>query len=176
MSALSQSSTTPRAAQENIERVVRLEQEALEKRTTSERVADAIAGFVGSMQFVYLHIVWFLVWVPINMRWIPFVKAFDPYPFALLCMIVSLEGVVLSTFVLIKQNRMSQRTDNRGHLDLQVNLLSEKETTKIIQMMERMSKKMGIEEDVVDPEVSELGQATAVEHLARSLAEKLPQD
>lgn len=176
MSALSRPPATPRAAQENIEQIVRLEQEAAERRTTSEKVADAIANFVGSMPFVYVHIVWFLVWLPLNLGWIPLIKAFDPYPFALLCMIVSLEGVVLSTFVLIKQNRMSQRADNRGHLDLQVNLLSEKETTKLIQMMERMSRKMGIEQDVVDPEVTELGQATAVENLARSLEEKLPQE
>lgn len=176
MSALSQPPVTPRVAQENIEQIVRLEQEAMERRTTSERVADGIASFVGSMPFVYMHVLWFLVWLPINLGWLPFIKAFDPYPFALLCMIVSLEGVVLSTFVLIKQNRMSQRADNRGHLDLQVNLLSEKETTKVIQMLERMSRKMGIEGDVIDPEVSELGQVTAVENLARSLEEKLPQD
>jgi uncharacterized membrane protein len=176
MSALSQPPVTPRVAQENIEQIVRLEQASEERRTTSEKVADAIASFVGSMPFVYLHIVWFLIWVPINLGWIPFIKPFDPYPFALLCMIVSLEGVVLSTFVLIKQNRMSQRADNRSHLDLQVNLLSEKETTKVIQMLEKMSRRMGISEEVVDSEVSELGQTTAVENLARSLQEKLPQD
>lgn len=176
MSALSQPPVTPRAAQENIEQIVRLEQKAEERRTTSEKIADAIASFVGSMPFVYLHMIWFVVWLAINLQWVPFAKAFDPYPFALLCMIVSLEGVVLSTFVLIKQNRMSQRADNRSHLDLQVNLLSEKETTKLIQMIERMSRKMGIEQDVVDPEVAELGQVTAVENLARSLEEKLPQE
>ncbi|MBV8072598.1 MAG: DUF1003 domain-containing protein [Acidobacteriaceae bacterium] len=176
MSALSQPPITPRAAQENIDQIVRLEEEAQQRRTVSERVADGIANFVGSMLFVYVHIVWFLVWVPINLGWIPFMKAFDPYPFALLCMIVSLEGVVLSTFVLIKQNRMSQRADTRSHLDLQVNLLNEKETTKIIQMIERMSRKMGIEEDVVDPEVGELGQVTAVENIARSLEDKLPSE
>ncbi len=176
MSALSQPPATPRVAQENIEQIVRLEQEAEERRSTSEKIADAIAGFVGSMRFVYLHMLWFLIWLPINLGWIPFIKAFDPYPFALLCMIVSLEGVVLSTFVLIKQNRMSQRADNRSHLDLQVNLLGEKETTKVIQMLERMSRKMGIDQDVIDPEVTELGQVTAVENLARSLEEQLPQD
>lgn len=176
MSALTRPPVTPRAAQENIEQVVRLEQQAEQKRTRSEKIADAIAAFVGSMPFVFMHLIWFVIWVAINLGWIPFIKAFDPYPFALLCMIVSLEAVVLSTFVLIKQNRMSQRADNRSHLDLQVNLLSEKETTKLIQMIERMSRKMGIEDDVVDPEVTELGQATAVENLAHSLEEKLPQE
>ena len=68
---------------------------------------------------------------------------FDPYPFKLLCMIVSMEGVLLSTFVLIKQNRMGQRADRRNHLDLQVNLLTEQEVTKVIQMLEAISQPPG---------------------------------
>ncbi len=66
-------------------------------------------------------------------------EAFDPYPFQLLCMIVSMEGVLLSTFVLIKQNRMSARADERNQLGLQVNLLAEEEVTKVLQMLERIS-------------------------------------
>ena len=71
---------------------------------------------------------------------------------------------------------MSQRADQRSHLDLQVNLLAEKEVTKVIQMLERISRQLGIECEVVDPEARELGEITAVGGLARKLEEKLPAD
>lgn len=161
-------------AQDNIDTIVRLEEEALQRRCLSDKMADAVAAFVGSVPFVVVHVVWFVIWVAINRGWVPFLQPFDPYPFALLCMIVSLEGVLLSTFVLIKQNRMSQRADHRGHLDLQVNLLSEKEITKVIQMLERISSRLGIRDQVVDSEVQELENTTAVENLSRQLEEKIP--
>ncbi len=99
--------------------------------------------------------------------------AFDPYPFQLLCMLVSLEGVLLSTFVLIKQNRMSLRADRRAHLDLQVNLLTEKEVTKVLQLLERVSARLGME---VDTEARELGEVTALSELAEELEQKLPEE
>jgi uncharacterized membrane protein len=164
----------PSPAQRNIDTIVNLEAEALQRRCFSDKLADVVATFVGSVPFVVLHVIWFVLWVAINRGMIPFLKAFDPYPFALLCMIVSLEGVLLSTFVLIKQNRMSQRADHRGHLDLQVNLLSEKEITKALQMLEGISARLGIKEQVVDSEVQELEHNTAVENLAHELEQKIP--
>src|SRR4051794_32920940 len=89
---------TPTPAQDNINAIVRLEQDALRERTLSDKISDAIANFVGSMSFVVIHVVWFGFWVGVNAG----LWRFDPYPFALLCMLVSLEGVLLSTFVLIK--------------------------------------------------------------------------
>lgn len=164
----------PSPAQRNIDTIVNLETEALQRRCLSDKLADSVATFVGSVPFVVLHVIWFVLWVAINRGMIPFLNAFDPYPFALLCMIVSLEGVLLSTFVLIKQNRMSQRADHRGHLDLQVNLLSEKEITKALQMLEGISARLGIKEQVVDSEVQELEHNTAVENLAHELEQKIP--
>lgn len=99
---------------------------------------------------------------------------FDPYPFALLCMLVSLEGVLLSTFVLIKQNRMSQRADQRNHLDLQVNMLAEKEITKLLQLQRLICRKLEIREADTDAEVTELSNITAIDSLARELEEKMP--
>jgi uncharacterized membrane protein len=164
----------PSPAQDNIDAIVHLEEEALKRRCLSDKMADAVADFVGSVPFVALHIVWFVIWVAINRGMVPFLKAFDPYPFALLCMIVSLEGVLLSTFVLIKQNRMGHRADHRAHLNLQINLLSEKEVTKVIQMLEGISSRLGIRDQVVDSEVRELEHNTAVENLSRQLEQKIP--
>jgi uncharacterized membrane protein len=160
----------------NIEAVIRLQQAAMRQRSMADRIADLIADFSGTIGFVLLHLAWFAVWAVINAGLVPGVPAFDPYPFQLLCMIVSLEGVLLSTFVLIKQNRMSTQSDERGHLDLQINLLSEKETTKLIQMLGRISAHLGIEQEVMDAEAAELGQVTAVEGVARQVREKLSDD
>lgn len=163
----------PRTVLDNIQAIVELEERQEQQRSLSDRVADGIAGFVGTVGFVLLHLVWFGLWVVINMRLIKPVPAFDPYPFQLLAMLVSLEGVLLSTFVLIKQNRMSNRADRRAHLDLQVNLLTEKETTKVIQLLERVSRHLGVD---VDRETRELAEVTAVQELARELDNKLPEE
>jgi uncharacterized membrane protein len=162
----------PRAAIRNIEEVVRLEQEAARRRSLADRIADLIAGFAGTIAFVLLHLAWFGVWASVNTGLVPLVPAFDPYPFQLLTMIVSMEGVLLATFVLIKQNRMGALADERGHLDLQVGLLTEQEVTKVIQMLERISAQLGIEAAVVDGEARELGQHTAVGAIAQRLQER----
>ncbi len=164
----------PSTAIQNIHAVAELEQEFLRHRTLVDRISDAIASFVGSMPFVVIHMVWFAGWVLLNFRLLPGMKAFDPYPYQLLCMLVSLEGVLLSTFVLIKQNRMSVRADHRSHLDLQVNLLSEKEVTKLMQMSRLICKKLEIREAEADAEVQELSEATAVDSLAHELRGKIP--
>src|SRR3954452_19899720 len=152
----------PPSAQANINAIVRLEEQALKERTMADRISDAIANFVGSIPFVAIHVVWFGVWVVLNAGF----WRFDPYPFALLCMLVSLEGVLLSTFVLIKQNRMSQRSDHRNHLDLQINLLAEKEVTKMLQLQRLICRRLGIQEGDADQEVIELSNVTAVDSLA----------
>lgn len=175
MEAVNQTGT-PGPAEENINTIIKLEEHALKERTNADRIADAIANFVGSMPFVAVHIFWFAVWTVINVGVLGAIWKFDPYPFALLCMLVSLEGVLLSTFVLIKQNRMSQRADQRAHLDLQVNLLAEKEITKVLQMQRLICQRLGIREGETDPEVIELSQVTAIDNLARELEQKLPSD
>jgi uncharacterized membrane protein len=165
-------SATPPSAQANINAIVRLEERALEERSVVDHVSDVIANFVGSIPFVAIHVAWFGVWVGLNAG----IWRFDPYPFALLCMLVSLEGVLLSTFVLIKQNRMSQRADHRSHLDLQINLLAEKEVTKILQLQRLICRRLGIEEAEADREIAELSDVTAIENLAYELHEKIPTD
>ena len=161
-------------AQENIQTVARLEQEALEQRNLTERIGDAVADFAGTMRFVILQITVFVVYTTLNSGIIPFIKPWDPYPYILLALLVSLEGVLLSTFVLMKQNRMSRRADQRNHLNLQIDLLAEKEITKILQLQRLICERMGIREAGEDAEVLELSQLTAVEELAKELEDKIP--
>src|SRR5690349_24860073 len=88
------------AAIENIDAIVRLEEEFLTQRTVWDRIADAVAAFTGSIAFVLLHLFGFLAWFGVNLGLIPGIRPFDPYPFILLAMAVSCEAVLLSTFVL----------------------------------------------------------------------------
>jgi uncharacterized membrane protein len=169
----SSSEATSRTALSNIDTVARLESEFLERRTLAERAADRVGDFVGSMFFVLLHTLWFSGWFTWNSGFLPGVKPFDPYPFVFLTMAVSAESVLLSTFVLMKQNRMSRRADQRDHLHLQIGLLAEKEITKVIQMLAQMSHHQGME--IIDEEVRELSQNTAVDRLAKELEHKLPE-
>ena len=168
------SQTHPRSVQDNLETVARLEEEFLKQRTLSDRIADAIAGFGGSIIFVLWHAFWFVGWVLINLGYVPGIPPFDPYPFVFLNMIVSIEAVLLSTFVLMKQNRMSWRADQRAHLNLQIDLLAEKENTKVLQLLQQVCHHLGLKEPATDREVEELSQHTAVEKLARELKERLP--
>lgn len=150
-----------------------MERQFLEQRTWSERLGDGIADFVGTMSFILVHVVALIAWVVINTGRIG-IRPFDPYPFVLLTMIVSMEGVLLATFVLMKQNRMSRRADHRNHLNLQIDLLAEKEITKILQLQRAVCQRLGIPEAVTDDEVHELSEHTAVENLAHELEQKIP--
>ena len=162
--------TPPKTVTANIQSVAAMESALERHRTLVDRVADLIGGFSGSMTFVLLHILWFLAWFLINTGVIPGVKKFDPYPFILLAMVVSVEGVLLSTFVLMKQNRMQQRIDIRDQLDLQINLLSEKEVTKTLQLLRAIADKLDVKpspED--DAELNEMASTTSVDMLAERI-------
>jgi uncharacterized membrane protein len=108
--------------------VVRLPHERVQfarMRSSQDRVADAITSFAGTMGFVYLHAVWFTVWIALNEGLLGKAGVFDPYPFGLLTMIVSLEAIFLSTFVMVSQNRQAARENVRADLDFETNLRSE---------------------------------------------------
>ncbi len=94
-------------------------------RGTQDRVADAITRFAGSMSFVYLHVGWFAVWIVLNAGLVGSALVFDDFPFGLLTMIVSLEAIFLSTFVMISQNREASRAEVRANLDFETNLTAE---------------------------------------------------
>jgi uncharacterized membrane protein len=132
--------------EQNIHTIIQTRQTAEKNRTLEERLADAITDFSGRMNFVYFHVVWFGVWILLNLGMFG-IKPFDPYPFGLLTMVVSLEAIFLATFVLISQNRLSAEADRRADLDLQIGLLTEHEITRVIRMLDAIQDKMGIEND-----------------------------
>jgi uncharacterized membrane protein len=161
--------------QSHIDSIARQEHEFLEQRTLSERVSDRIAGFAGNMFFVLIHVLLVLAWVLINANRASRIPRFDPYPFSLLGMIVAVEAVVLSSFILMRQNRMAKRGERRDHLNLQVDLIAEKEITKLLQMVQAICEHMGLTHIAEDKEVEEFSRETSVDTLAQRLEDTLPE-
>jgi uncharacterized membrane protein len=147
----------------NIDTILEVHEEFERRKSRQDRIADAITNFSGSMPFAYLHVVWFGLWVIVNLGWLG-IKPFDPFPFGLLTMIVSLEAIFLATFVLVSQNRMALAAEERATLDLQINLLSEYEITRLLTLVDAMADRMGIKE-ALDPEMDELKMNVAPEVL-----------
>ena len=161
------------AVQSSIRAIADMQERLEQRRGLVDRLADLIGGFSGSMTFVLVHVAWFVAWFLWNTGVIPGVKRFDPYPFILLAMIVSVEGVLLSTFVLMKQNRMQQRSDARDHVNLQIDLLAEKEVTKSLRLLQAVCRKLEIRETEMDAELEEMMTTTSVDTLAGDVRKKL---
>jgi uncharacterized membrane protein len=104
-------------------------------RDTQDRIADAITAFSGTMLFVYLHAAWFTAWILVNRGVFGQAVIFDPFPFGLLTMIVSLEAIFLSTFVMVSQNRQAARENVRADIDFETNLRSEVWSMRIGRML-----------------------------------------
>ena len=118
-------------------------------RTSQDRLADAITSFAGTMRFVYLHALWFIGWIVLNEGLLGKAAIFDPYPYGLLTMIVSLEAIFLSTFVMVSQNRQAARENVRADLDFETNLRSEVWSVHI-------GKALGLDPQQIEQHVQEI--------------------
>ncbi|HZY43481.1 MAG TPA: DUF1003 domain-containing protein [Anaerolineae bacterium] len=145
----------------NIRTIIRLRLKAADQRGLQDRLADVITSFSGRMIFAYLHIIWFIVWILLNTGSFG-VRPFDPFPYGLLTMIVSLEAIFLSTFVLISQNRFSREAEHRADLAMHIGLLTEHELTRVLQMLDIIQDKLGIANDQ-DSELADLEMETKPE-------------
>jgi len=115
------------------------------KRTFAEIIADWMTARLGSIYFLIANGVWFTLWIIINVGSVSWITPFDPFPFGLLTTIVSLEAIILAIFVLISQNRASQIDDLREEIDLQVDIITEQELTKLMKMTKTLMGKNGID-------------------------------
>src|SRR5256885_2876356 len=158
--------------QRNVETVSKLEEATREQRSHADRVAEVIAAFCGSMTFVWVHVIWFGGWIVFNL--LPGTKHVDPFPFTFLTLVVSLEAIFLSTFILISQNHDARVSEKRNHLDLQINLLSEQENTKMLSLLHQIAMKLGADISE-DPHIEVLAQATKPESLVEQIEETATQ-
>ncbi|MXQ12461.1 DUF1003 domain-containing protein [Microvirga makkahensis] len=134
-----------------------------------DRLAEAITRFSGSMVFVYLHLALVGAWTLLNAGLLPGIAPFDP-TFVILATIASVEAIFLSTFVLISQNRAAAAADRRAELDLQTNLLSEHEITRLLSLTRAIAQRLGVDE-AHDPSLDELEQHVAPEKVLEKLAQ-----
>ncbi len=155
--------------QEQIELIAKHEQEFLERRTSAERVSDGIAGFIGSLQFVGVHLLIFAAWMVLNTM--PHVRHFDPKPFALLQTLVAMEAILAASFILMRQARMGRRSDHRM---LQILLRTEKELTALLGMDRQIATEMGLTRAANSQEIRDLSQDTSIEDVAQTIKENLP--
>jgi uncharacterized membrane protein len=128
----------------NIDGLVATRREEERRKTTQERLSDAITRFTGSLRFVYIHACLFGGWIIWNLGWIPGLPLFDP-SFVILAMAASVEAIFLSTFVLISQNRMQAQAEKRAELDLQISLLAEHEITQLMTLLDAVARHLGVE-------------------------------
>jgi uncharacterized membrane protein len=169
------SDQTANPTQFNIAAIAKLEEEALDRRSRTERQSDAIVRFIGSPKFLLLHVILVSGWIAANLSLIPGVRPFDPFPFGILALFVSSESVFLTIFVLISQNRMARQAERRSHLDLQVGLLAEQELTTVLQMLQKLCQHAGVDVKSSNKQVQGFSETTDVHKLATELEEKLPE-
>lgn len=128
----------------NIEALMERRKREAQSASLEARAAGAISKFAGSMPFVYIHLVIFGGWIAINTGMLPILPPWDE-SLVVLAMIASVEAIFLSTFVLINQNRMAEEDNARADLDLQITLLNEHETTRLIAVVEAIANRLGVQ-------------------------------
>jgi len=159
------------ALEENIETIKRWERAAVHHRSRLEQLSDAITRFAGRGPLLIVHAVWFSFWILANVNLIPGVVPFDPFPFQLLTMIVSLEAIFLSLFVLASQNRLTHQADKRAHLDLQIDLLAEREMTVVLRLLQDMARHLEIPLSVTPDQIRDLVKKTDIPTLTDRVEE-----
>jgi uncharacterized membrane protein len=152
----------------NIRTIINLRTKASRARSLQDRAADAITAFSGNVVFIYLHVAWFSLWVLLNTGRFG-VHPFDPFPYGLLTMVVSLEAIFLSALVLITQNRLTDEMERRADLDLHIGLLTEHELTRVLQMLDAIQEKLGIENHTAS-ELADLEMETRPEDVLDEIA------
>jgi uncharacterized membrane protein len=160
--------------QSHIDLIAQHEQEFLSQRRLSERIGDGIAVMAGSLSFVLAHLLLFAAWIALNTLPLPHVHPFDPPPFALFATIVGLEAILLASFLLMRQTRVSRRAEERDHLMLQLLLLTEKEVTAVLSLERQIAKRLGLEDAANRSEVRELSRETSIDEMAQTIKEALP--
>jgi uncharacterized membrane protein len=134
-----------RYLEHNIRELVEVRREFERRKSTQDRIADAITAFAGSMRFVWLHAALFGGWIVWNSGLVPGARPFDPFPYVMLAMIASVEAIFLSTFVLISQNRSNELADKRADADLQISLLAEHEITHVLRILRAVAGRIGVD-------------------------------
>jgi uncharacterized membrane protein len=153
---------------ENIDAILRLEKQDEERLGIHHRVFHAIGSFVGTVPFIMLQCVAVACWVALNGSFPRY--AVDTFPFPLLATLLALEAVFLTSCVLIRQNVTDRILEKRDHLELQINLLAEREATRSLRILQKVAKRLNLDDE--DCQYDELAHETSVNQIARDLRDR----
>lgn len=159
------------ALEENVQAIKRWQRAILRARSKAEQVSDRIVCTAGSGPVLVLHVLWFGGWVSANVGLIGAIRPFDPFPFPFLTMTVSLEAIFLALFVLASQNRLGREADKRGHLDLQIDLLAEREMTAVLQLLQDIARHLEVQTTVTPEQLRDLMKKTDIRRLTNRMEE-----
>jgi uncharacterized membrane protein len=159
----------------NVATVAQLEATERARLTASQRVSNAVSRVAGTAWFAGLHVVWFAGWIAWNSGLVSGWRPIDPFPFSFLTLVVSLEAILLSILVLISQNTLTRQSDRRAHLDLQINLLAEQESTRTVALLERIAEHLGVSIPA-DLTERELAVPTDIRDVVSTLDQVMPVD
>lgn len=137
----SMAAPVPAQQQRNVDAIARVEAAILGERSSGEKLARGLIRRVGTPGSVMLHVVALSAWLLWNAT---AARAFDLYPFNLLALVASLEAIVLGLLILTSQNRLQHEADRRAHLNLQINMMAEMEGTKVLEMLDRLCRHVGV--------------------------------
>jgi uncharacterized membrane protein len=159
-----------KALAEDLDEIERLEREEQDERSLLQRFSERVTNVASSGGFLVAHVVWFALWMAINAGWIPAIRPFDPLPFELLTMTVSLEAIFLTLFVLASQEQLTKEADERARLDLQIDLMAEREMTAVLRLLRDITSHLGAKTSVSQAEIDDLATKTEIYELAMELA------
>jgi uncharacterized membrane protein len=158
---------------EHIETILKHEQDFLVRRSRAERLGDSAASIVGRLSFVACQLLFVAAWILVNSTHIFSVPHFDPFPYPLMNSCLALEGILLASFILMRQARLGRRSNEREHLMLQILLLTEKEITAVIGINRHIALKLGLGEVGTSQDIEQLAKETSIDEVARSIQESL---
>ena len=162
--------------QEHIDLIAKHEQEFLAQRTNTEKLGDRMASFIGSLIYVAMHILLGAVWIAWNTLPLRMLPHFDPSPFPLLDVLLAFEAILVASFILMRQSRMSRRAEERDQLMLQILLLTEREITAVLGVNREVAQSMGLHQIAADQEITQLSQQTSIDEVAQIIKDTLPSE
>lgn len=154
------------AIEENVEAIKAWDRAMLLRRSWTQRISDGITLAASSGVSMAAHAAWFTLWITVNTSLVRGIRPFDPFPFPLLTMIVSLEAIFLALFVLASQNRLGAQADLRAKLDLQIDLLAEREMTAVLQLLKDIATHLDVDTNVTTDRIADLIKKTDIKRLA----------
>jgi uncharacterized membrane protein len=160
-----------RTVEENVHAIKAWERALRGSRSRPERVVDAITQWAAGGPALLLHLSWFAGWILVNTGLVSGVAPFDPFPFPFLTFIVSLEAIVLTLLVLGSQNRMGGLSEKRNHLDLQIDLLAEREMTTVLQLLQDIATHLKAQTHVTPDVLRDLAKKTDLPYLEQRMDE-----